>query len=163
LLFLWDGRLKSPAPVPDPFALDGISEALAQEMKPLGIKVLIVEPGQFRTDLARRLWQWIRAWPSEFLRAKENDAGSDDHKGCSRCPASEVRGLQERSRRARCYEREPKAAFQTVSGGLAFVIGAGSSCARSSIRRCNDECGMRAGLPFFPLSPPASSAGCKYH
>jgi NAD(P)-dependent dehydrogenase (short-subunit alcohol dehydrogenase family) len=34
------------------FALEGISEALAQELKPFGIKVLIVEPGQFRTDLA---------------------------------------------------------------------------------------------------------------
>jgi NAD(P)-dependent dehydrogenase (short-subunit alcohol dehydrogenase family) len=34
------------------FALEGASEALAQEMAPHGIKVLIVEPGQFRTDLA---------------------------------------------------------------------------------------------------------------
>jgi NAD(P)-dependent dehydrogenase (short-subunit alcohol dehydrogenase family) len=34
------------------FAIEGISEALAQELKPFGIKVLIVEPGQFRTNLA---------------------------------------------------------------------------------------------------------------
>lgn len=34
------------------FALEGFSEALAQEMKPFGVKVLIVEPGQFRTNLA---------------------------------------------------------------------------------------------------------------
>ncbi len=34
------------------FAIEGISEALAQEVRPFGIKVLIVEPGQFRTDLA---------------------------------------------------------------------------------------------------------------
>ncbi len=33
------------------FALEGLSEALAQELKPLGVKVLIVEPGAFRTDL----------------------------------------------------------------------------------------------------------------
>lgn len=33
------------------FALEGLSEALAQELKPHGIKVLIVEPGSFRTDL----------------------------------------------------------------------------------------------------------------
>ncbi len=34
------------------FAIEGISEALAQEMTPFGVKVLIVEPGQFRTNLA---------------------------------------------------------------------------------------------------------------
>jgi NAD(P)-dependent dehydrogenase (short-subunit alcohol dehydrogenase family) len=33
------------------FALEGMSEALADEVRPLGIKVLIVEPGAFRTDL----------------------------------------------------------------------------------------------------------------
>ncbi len=34
------------------FALEGASEALAQEMRPFGVKVLIVEPGAFRTELA---------------------------------------------------------------------------------------------------------------
>ena len=34
------------------FALEGLSEALAAELKPYGIKVLIVEPGAFRTELA---------------------------------------------------------------------------------------------------------------
>ena len=34
------------------FAMEGISEALAQEVAPFGVKVLIVEPGQFRTGLA---------------------------------------------------------------------------------------------------------------
>jgi NAD(P)-dependent dehydrogenase (short-subunit alcohol dehydrogenase family) len=34
------------------FALEGLSEALAAELAPFGIKVLIVEPGNFRTELA---------------------------------------------------------------------------------------------------------------
>ncbi|MDB5550259.1 MAG: family NAD(P)-dependent oxidoreductase [Rhizobium sp.] len=33
------------------FALEGYSEALAREVRPFGIKVLIVEPGAFRTSL----------------------------------------------------------------------------------------------------------------
>lgn len=36
------------------FALEGLSESLSQEVAPLGIKVLIVEPGPFRTDWAGR-------------------------------------------------------------------------------------------------------------
>jgi NAD(P)-dependent dehydrogenase (short-subunit alcohol dehydrogenase family) len=34
------------------FAVEGISEALAAEVEPLGIDVTIVEPGPFRTDWA---------------------------------------------------------------------------------------------------------------
>lgn len=32
------------------FAVEGLSEALAEELKPLGIHVTVVEPGYFRTD-----------------------------------------------------------------------------------------------------------------
>ncbi len=36
------------------FAVEGLSEALAKECAPLGIKVITVEPGPFRTDWAGR-------------------------------------------------------------------------------------------------------------
>ncbi|MEU2288235.1 oxidoreductase [Streptomyces sp. NPDC013178] len=36
------------------FAVEGLSEALWQEVEPLGIKVLLAEPGPFRTDWAGR-------------------------------------------------------------------------------------------------------------
>jgi NAD(P)-dependent dehydrogenase (short-subunit alcohol dehydrogenase family) len=36
------------------FAVEGFSEALADEMKPLGVRVTLVEPGPFRTDFLGR-------------------------------------------------------------------------------------------------------------
>ena len=39
------------------FAVEGLSESLAAEVEPLGIKVIAVEPGPFRTDWAGRSMQ----------------------------------------------------------------------------------------------------------
>lgn len=36
------------------FAVEGLSEALDQELRPLGLRVIIVEPGPFRTDFLGR-------------------------------------------------------------------------------------------------------------
>jgi NAD(P)-dependent dehydrogenase (short-subunit alcohol dehydrogenase family) len=37
------------------FALEGLTEALWQEVEPLGLKVLLVEPGGFRTGIVQRI------------------------------------------------------------------------------------------------------------
>ena len=43
------------------FAVEGLSEALAQELTPLGLAVIIVEPGPFRTDFLGRSIATARA------------------------------------------------------------------------------------------------------
>jgi NAD(P)-dependent dehydrogenase (short-subunit alcohol dehydrogenase family) len=46
------------------FALEGMSEALAQEVAPFGIKVLIVEPGAFRTEFGAEALKHMPVMPA---------------------------------------------------------------------------------------------------
>jgi NAD(P)-dependent dehydrogenase (short-subunit alcohol dehydrogenase family) len=60
------------------FALEGLSEALRREVAPLGIKVLIVEPGAFRTDFSGRSLQGAKTVIADYEptvgpRRKQND------------------------------------------------------------------------------------------
>ena len=74
------------------FALEGASEALAQEMAAFGVKVLIVEPGQFRTQLAgsgMRHMPAIDAYESvvggtrQFARTMHNTQAGDPRKAAA--------------------------------------------------------------------------------
>lgn len=48
------------------FAVEGLSEALAAELAPFGIRVLIVEPGPFRTDFLGRSLTMARTEMPEY-------------------------------------------------------------------------------------------------
>jgi len=51
------------------WALEGVSESLAQELKPLGIKVTMVEPGPFRTDFIARSLESREGHLSDYDRS----------------------------------------------------------------------------------------------
>ncbi len=67
------------------FALEGFSEALAQEVEPLGIKVSLVEPGPFRTGFAG----------SALGEAQDRHADYDQTAGVFREKLKSVHGKQE--------------------------------------------------------------------
>jgi NAD(P)-dependent dehydrogenase (short-subunit alcohol dehydrogenase family) len=67
------------------FAVEGLSEALAGELKPLGIHVTIVEPGPFRTDFLAG---------DSLLRAKTIIDDYKDTSGQTRLYASDRHGHQ---------------------------------------------------------------------
>ncbi|MCL8382893.1 oxidoreductase [Xanthobacter aminoxidans] len=60
------------------YALEGLSDALRREVEPLGIRVLIVEPGAFRTEFAGRSLHGAATAIADYDRTagprrKEND------------------------------------------------------------------------------------------
>jgi len=68
------------------YAVEGLSESLAQEVSPLGIKVLIVEPGPFRTDWAGRSIKQSKTRLSDYeqtagKRRAETEARSGNQAG----------------------------------------------------------------------------------
>jgi NAD(P)-dependent dehydrogenase (short-subunit alcohol dehydrogenase family) len=51
------------------FAVEGLSETLAQELQPFGIKVTIIEPGSFDTDFTTRSLITAKQMPEyDFFR-----------------------------------------------------------------------------------------------
>jgi NAD(P)-dependent dehydrogenase (short-subunit alcohol dehydrogenase family) len=56
------------------FAIEGLSEAMAAELQPLGIKVTVVEPGFFRTDFLDE--SSLAVSPSSIADYKDTPAGA---------------------------------------------------------------------------------------
>ncbi len=73
------------------FAVEGLSEALAKELAPLGIRVMIVEPGPFRTDfLGGSLALAAHVLPDYGPTAGQMRAGAVTRNGAQ--PGDPVRG-----------------------------------------------------------------------
>jgi len=75
------------------YAVEGLSDSLAAEVEPLGIKVIVVEPGPFRTDWAGRSIQQSATRISDYdatagERRKQTEARSGNQ------PGDPVRGAQ---------------------------------------------------------------------
>jgi NAD(P)-dependent dehydrogenase (short-subunit alcohol dehydrogenase family) len=58
------------------FALEGMSDALAEELAPFDVRVLIVEPGAFRTDFAGRSIQGAACSVAAYAGTQAGDAKS---------------------------------------------------------------------------------------
>ena len=99
------------------FALEGISEALAKEVKPLGIKVIIVAPGSFRTDWAGRSMVHVDGPIADY----EATAGSIPQiVGASQWPSGGRSAESRGSNHHRCRILRPSAAPSPRSGRIAI-------------------------------------------
>jgi NAD(P)-dependent dehydrogenase (short-subunit alcohol dehydrogenase family) len=68
------------------FALEGLTEALRDEVAPLGIRVMLVDPGAFRTDFSGRSLRGTRHAIADYAetvgpRRKENDRSDGTQRG----------------------------------------------------------------------------------
>jgi NAD(P)-dependent dehydrogenase (short-subunit alcohol dehydrogenase family) len=83
------GRLSSPGSgfySASKFALEGLSYGLRLEVEPLGIRVVVVEPGPFRTDFAGRSLKQSAVALTDYAatagrRRKENDTMDGNQPG----------------------------------------------------------------------------------
>ena len=82
------------------FALEGWAETLRLEMKPLGVQIVLVEPGSFETDI------WTR---NAIFAAGAQDANSPNAARVARLLSS--RGAS-----------KPKANPQVVADGIAAIL-----------------------------------------
>lgn len=99
------------------FAIEGMSDALRKEVEPLGIRVVVVEPGAMRTDFAGRSLKGAKTVIDDYAntvgpRRKENDKSSGTQPGD---PARVARAL------IKIVESE-KAPFRLLFGSDAVKI-----------------------------------------
>ena len=79
------------------FALEGFSEALHAELKPLGIRVLLVEPGAFHTSFAGNLVLGSKNVPVEYegtITEQTLQGVKDFARGKVKLPGDVEKGVQ---------------------------------------------------------------------
>jgi NAD(P)-dependent dehydrogenase (short-subunit alcohol dehydrogenase family) len=82
------------------FAIEGMSDALRKEVGPLGIKVIVIEPGAFRTDFAGRSLVGAKKTIEDYSetvgpRRKENDKTHGTQPGDPEKAARAIINIQE--------------------------------------------------------------------
>jgi len=82
------------------FAIEGMSDALRKEVAPLGIKVMVIEPGAFRTEFAGRSLKGAKNEIDDYSatvgpRRKQNDKTSGTQPGDPRKAAQAIIKVQE--------------------------------------------------------------------
>ena len=101
------------------FAVEGLSESLAEELAPFGIRVTIVEPGPFRTDFlsARSLRVVAQALPDyDDMRSRMLAAFAERNGKQAGDPAKLARGMVEMAGSA-------TAPLRFLAGSQAFDMG----------------------------------------
>ena len=123
------------------FAVEGLSESLSKEVAPFGIKVVIVEPGPFRTDWAGRSLKTpknpIDAYTETAIARRRQIQGSA---AAGRRSGSRVRGDHRRVEQERPPLRLPLGAFAYEA------MGAEIEALRKEHASLERDCARR-GLP----------------
>ena len=106
------------------YAVEGISESLAAEVKPLGIHVLIVEPGPFRTNWAGPSIQQSASVSTTTRRPRVNDASRPRPEAVTRretrsaVPKPSSMQPCQRTRRCACCWARPLSSWRAGSSTL---------------------------------------------
>lgn len=102
-------------------ALEGLSEALALEVEPFGVRVVLVQPGQYATSLLDNAWvgEGFRGDSPYVERSERFDAAMQKLvPGGQRSDPQEVADVIVR------VAHDPQAPFRTLAGGDAEMIAA---------------------------------------
>ena len=121
------------------FAIEGWGEALAYEVGPFGIKVTLVQPGNFRTDFTENRRTVKAPTTAEETSVGPGQDGGDPYSGA----ASKAVGIMER-------DEQNGASPETVAKAVRKVLESSRPPRRVSVGKASERAGLIAkkALPF---------------